>query len=138
MKKTQTDVAETLREARAVHSWLDYDTVEPFRRIRDILEKQVKLDEKLSEFRGPVSSARTSSDTLEPTNTKVQESLQAVGNKIGSLFSGLEKLMDQITETRAFLTAKIDNIPLVCIDEGRPETITSLRQSTNIVCQKAI
>ncbi|CAH2108964.1 unnamed protein product [Euphydryas editha] len=30
---------------------------------------------------------------------------------------------NQITETRIFLTAKIDNISLVSFDEGRPEII---------------
>ncbi|CAH2105842.1 unnamed protein product [Euphydryas editha] len=123
MQKTQEDVAEALREARAIHTWLDYDTVEPFRRIRDILEKQIELNEKLSEIREAVSSARTSSDKTAPTDNTVQESLKAVGNRLSSLFSGIEKLKDEVTETRAHLIAKIDNIPLVSDDVCRPITL---------------
>ncbi|CAH2090006.1 unnamed protein product [Euphydryas editha] len=72
-KKKKKTLLSYMEKPRPMSSWLDYDTVEPFRRIRDILEKQVELEEKLSELRGAVSSARTSSDTLAPTNNKVQE-----------------------------------------------------------------
>ncbi|CAH2091366.1 unnamed protein product [Euphydryas editha] len=105
-----SDISETLKETRAVRSWLGYETEEPFRRIKEVRELQTQLEAKLCSL-AKLASSQGTQETAPTVEKQLGESIKSVSDRIGSLSTRMEYLSDDLEQAKSMLAEKIENIP---------------------------
>lgn len=99
------EVSENLKETQAVSSWLGYETMGPFRNIKEIREMQKGLEKGLrhifDESGKPNSGKDTQKwDTLEASLKTMTNSLNNIGNQLDGLRREIEDTKSLIADPK--------------------------------------
>lgn len=135
LETAQTNIMETLKETQAVRSWLGYETIEPFRRIKELRELQSDLEAKLNELIKGLSSSGSNRVTTE-TDKIITETIKSVGQRIGSLSTRIEQMSGGIEETKSYLIERIESIPRTQGDEAKALDTAGLERKLESLTQQ--
>lgn len=106
MKLARQDIAGTLKESKAIRSWLGYETEEPFRAIKEVHRAQQKLENAIRE---EVASIKTEpkTATANPSWSLIEADLKKLGSSMATISNQFDTLRMDVTRTQQIIESSL-------------------------------
>ena len=104
MGSARREIAETLKEAQAVRSWLGYETAQPFREIKEIKEAHSSLSRMIKELaetkseKGAEAYPEAKWKALETATGRIEGQLTSLANRLDVIRRDMDNLVSRVAE----------------------------------------